>query len=139
MLDSSFVNSGSQLDSTQSPDRSRNILVDRSSPKQKWMLTPESFNGMLLWLNSDPNEAGKKYEEIRSALIKRFRQLRSRSEPEELTKTAGDRLNIRRTSRALLFLCRIFCLQRGSAEAYSNAVTDYRFSAPAPAKCGGSI
>ena len=92
MLDSSFVNSGSQLDPTQSPDRSRNILVDRSSPKQKWMLTPESFNGMLLWLNSDPNEAGKKYEEIRSALIKRFRQLRSRSEPEELTNTTFDRV-----------------------------------------------
>jgi DNA-directed RNA polymerase specialized sigma24 family protein len=47
---------------------------------------------MLLWLNRDSNEAGKQYEEIRSALIKRFRQLHSRSEPEELANTTFDRV-----------------------------------------------
>jgi len=47
---------------------------------------------MLSWLNRDPNEAAKKYEEIRSALIKRFQQLHSRSEPEELANTTFDRV-----------------------------------------------
>lgn len=73
MLDSGLVNSGSQ--STQTPDGSCLLLPDLPSPKQKWVLSAESFDGMLLWLNRDRNEAGKKYEEIRSALIKRFRQL----------------------------------------------------------------
>jgi DNA-directed RNA polymerase specialized sigma24 family protein len=47
---------------------------------------------MMSWLNRDRNEAGKKYEEIRSALIKRFRQLHSRSEPEELANKTVDRV-----------------------------------------------
>lgn len=92
MLDSGVVSSGSQHSPTQSPDRSHVILDDPPPPKQKWVLDPESFNRMLLWLNRDPNEAGKKYEEIRTALIKRFRQLHSRSEPEELANTTFDRV-----------------------------------------------
>ena len=92
MLDSGVVNSGSQHSPTQSPDRSHLILDDPPPPKKKWVLDPESFNRMLLWLNPDLNEAAKKYEEIRSALIKRFRQLRSRSEPEELANKTFDRV-----------------------------------------------
>ena len=92
MLDSGVVSSGSQHSPTQSPDRSHVILDDPPPPKPKWVLDPESFNRMLLWLNRNPNEAGEKYEEIRSALIKRFRQLHSRSEPEALANKTFDRV-----------------------------------------------
>jgi len=88
MLDSGLVNSDSQHSPTQSPDRSRNILDDPPPPKEP----PDPFETMLLWLNPDREEAGKKYEEIRSALIKRFQQLGSRSEPEELANTTFDRV-----------------------------------------------
>ena len=92
MLDSGVVSSVSQHSPTQSPDRSHIILDDPPSPKQKWVLTAESFDRLLLWLNPDRNEAGKKYEEIRLALIKRFQQLHSRSEPETLANITFDRV-----------------------------------------------
>lgn len=40
--------------------------------KKDWVLTPESFTALLAWLHPDPNEAGKKYEDIRRRLIKIF-------------------------------------------------------------------
>ena len=92
MLDSGVVSSVSQHSPTQSSDRSHVNLDDPPPPKQKWVLDPESFNRMLLWFNHDLNEAGQKYEEIRSALIKRFQQLHSRSDPEELANTTFDRV-----------------------------------------------
>lgn len=61
------------------------------SPKQNWVLTAESFDGMLLWLHQDRNKAGDMYEKIRSGLIKRFQQLGC-SEPEELTNRTFDRV-----------------------------------------------
>ncbi len=91
MLDSGDVSSVCHSP-TQSPDRSQIVLDDPPLPRQKWVLTPESFDRMLSWLNPDANEAAKKYEEIRSALIKRFQQLHSRSEPEELANTTFDRV-----------------------------------------------
>jgi len=91
MLDSVLVNRRSKRPPTQSPDGSRIILDDLPSPKQKWVLTPESFEGMLLWLHPDRNQAGEKYEEIRSGLIKRFRQLGCR-EPEDLANETFDRV-----------------------------------------------
>ena len=100
MLDSGVVSSDSQHSPTQSPDRSHIILDDPPPPpKQKWVLTAESFQGMLMWLNRDPNEAGKKYEEIRLVLIKRFRQLIKRFpqlgnlDPENLANETFDRVS----------------------------------------------
>jgi RNA polymerase sigma factor (sigma-70 family) len=43
-------------------------------PKQGWILTSESFDMLLLWLNPDREKAGQRYEEIRSCLIKGFRK-----------------------------------------------------------------
>jgi DNA-directed RNA polymerase specialized sigma24 family protein len=87
MLDSGFVN---QQRRTQPPDRSR-IALDDPPSLTKWILTPESFNRLLLWLNPDRDLAGEKYEEIRSGLIKRFRQL-GRPDGEELANKTFDRV-----------------------------------------------
>ena len=40
------------------------------SMKKQWELTQESFNQLLSWLGPNPDQAGKKYEEIRFRLIK---------------------------------------------------------------------
>jgi RNA polymerase sigma factor (sigma-70 family) len=66
-------------------------LDDFSSPKQKWVLTSESFDEMLFWLHQDRNIAGELYEKIRRGLNKRFQQLGC-SEPEELTNRTFDRV-----------------------------------------------
>lgn len=91
MLDSGLIELVSRHNQSQTPDGSRTDLDDPPSPKQKWMLTPESFDGMLVWLDRDRDLAGKKYEQIRSALIKRFGQLGCR-EPEELANETVDRV-----------------------------------------------
>ena len=90
MLDSGFVNQGSQQRHTQPPDRSR-IELDDPPSRTKWTLTAESFDRLLLWLNPDRNLAGKKYEEIRLGLIRRFRQL-GRPDSEELANKTFDRV-----------------------------------------------
>ena len=91
MLDSGLVNQGSQTSPTLSSDGSR-ITLDRPPvPKQKWVLTPESFDQLLVWLNQDRDLAAEKYEEMRSQLIKRFRQLGCR-EAEDLANETLDRV-----------------------------------------------
>jgi RNA polymerase sigma factor (sigma-70 family) len=40
--------------------------------KKNWVLSQESFNALLDWLDSDREQAGIKYEEIRRSLIKIF-------------------------------------------------------------------
>lgn len=60
-------------------------------PKTKWLPTPEFFNRMLLWLDVDHERAGVKYEEIRTKLISRFRQLGS-TDPEHLADETTDRV-----------------------------------------------
>lgn len=40
--------------------------------KKNWVLSQESFNALLDWLDSDREQAGLKYEEIRRCLIKIF-------------------------------------------------------------------
>jgi DNA-directed RNA polymerase specialized sigma24 family protein len=66
-------------------------LHDPPSPREKWALTPESFDRLLLWLHHDRDQAGLKYEEIRARLIKRFRQLGCH-EAEELANKTIDRV-----------------------------------------------
>jgi DNA-directed RNA polymerase specialized sigma24 family protein len=39
---------------------------------KEWVLTQESFDKLLAWLDPDRDQAGKKYEEIRRRLIKIF-------------------------------------------------------------------
>ena len=89
MLDSGLVNRGSRI--ILPSDGSRTTLDDPPRPKQKWVLTPESFDRMLTWLASDRDRAGERYEEIRSRLIKRFRQLGC-ADPEQLTNETFDRV-----------------------------------------------
>ena len=48
-----------------------------------WVLSQESFDALLAWLDSDREQAGKKYEEIRERLIKIFIG-RGCYEPEDL-------------------------------------------------------
>ncbi len=49
-----------------------------------WILTQESFDALLDWLDPEREIAGQKYEEIRRRLIKLF-TCRSCHEPEDLT------------------------------------------------------
>ena len=88
MLDSGLIDWVSQ---SQTPYGSRTNLDDPPSPKQKWVLTIESFDGMLLWLDQDRDRAGEKYEQIRSQLNRRFSQL-GWPEPEQLTNETFDRV-----------------------------------------------
>ncbi len=53
-------------------------------PKKEWDLTQEAFSKFLFWLNPDPDQAGKKYEDIRRRLIKIF-ACRGCHCPEDLT------------------------------------------------------
>lgn len=55
-----------------------------TSQKKKPDLTQESFDRLLDWLDSDRDDAGEKYEKIRSQLIKLF-TYRGCTIPEELT------------------------------------------------------
>jgi RNA polymerase sigma factor (sigma-70 family) len=70
VLDSGFINR--RLWDVQIAYRSRKILDDQPPPRQKWTLTPEAFNALLSWLDPDREQAGQRYEEIRSGLIKGF-------------------------------------------------------------------
>jgi RNA polymerase sigma factor (sigma-70 family) len=47
-------------------------MDELSTVKNKWVLTQESFDKLLAWLDADREAAGKKYEEIRFKLIKIF-------------------------------------------------------------------
>lgn len=66
-------------------------MDDPPSLTQKWALTSESFNRLLSWLHPDRDQAGLKYEEIRSMLIRRFVQLSCR-DPEDLANETIDRV-----------------------------------------------
>ncbi|HVG34292.1 MAG TPA: hypothetical protein VM911_14575 [Pyrinomonadaceae bacterium] len=50
---------------------------------KEWVLTQEAFDKLLLWLDPNREEAGKKYETIRTRLIKIF-TCRGCNEAEEL-------------------------------------------------------
>ena len=39
---------------------------------KNWVMSQESFDALLGWLDSDRDKAGAKYEQIRSGLIKFF-------------------------------------------------------------------
>lgn len=91
MLDSGLAIRRSQHYRTQlSTDGSRK-LDDLPPPRDKWALTPESFDRLLLWLHHDREQAGLKYEEIRAALIRRFKTLGC-NDPEELANRSIDRV-----------------------------------------------
>jgi RNA polymerase sigma factor (sigma-70 family) len=72
-------------------DGSRINLDESPSAKQKWVLTPEAFDRLLLWLAPDHEQAGERYEQIRSALTRRFHQLGC-AESEDLANETIDRV-----------------------------------------------
>jgi len=51
--------------------------------RKDWVLTQESFDALLAWLSPDREQAGAKYEEIRTRLITIF-TCRACGEPEDL-------------------------------------------------------
>ena len=44
-----------------------------ATEKKEWVLTGEAFEGLLKFLDSDPNRAASEYEQIRQRLMKLFR------------------------------------------------------------------
>ena len=56
---------------------------DLQRQRAKWELNQESFESLLRWLNSDREQAGKRYEDIRGRLIKIF-SARGCAEPDLL-------------------------------------------------------
>jgi DNA-directed RNA polymerase specialized sigma24 family protein len=55
--------------------------MEAKSPlKKDWTPTPEAFEKMLLWLDSDREKAGEEYEKIRQKLIKLFKWRNCRPE-----------------------------------------------------------
>jgi hypothetical protein len=57
-----------------------------------WILTQESFDALLAWLGSEPEEAGRKYEAIRLRLIRIF-ACRGCYEPEDLADETINRVS----------------------------------------------
>ena len=90
--------------------------LDSLTPRQNRVLTQESLDMMLSWLNPDRDLAGIKYEEIRSKLIGRFRQLGC-MDPEELANETFDRVT--------WTLPRIIGVYVGDREAYFFSVAHY--------------
>lgn len=59
--------------------------------KKEWSLTQENFDALLLWLDPDREQAGLKYEQIRTRLIKIF-TCRGCSEPEDMADVTINRV-----------------------------------------------
>lgn len=59
--------------------------------KKEWVLTKESFDALLAWLDTNPDSAALKYEQIRTRLIKMF-VCRGCVEPEDLADETIDRV-----------------------------------------------
>jgi DNA-directed RNA polymerase specialized sigma24 family protein len=59
--------------------------------KKEWVLTKESFEALLAWLDANPEAAAIKYEQIRTRLIKIF-VCRGCYEPEDLADETIDRV-----------------------------------------------
>lgn len=59
--------------------------------KRDWVLTKEAFDGLLAWLDADREQAGRRYEEVRSKLIKIFTS-RGCLVPEDLADETIDRV-----------------------------------------------
>jgi DNA-directed RNA polymerase specialized sigma24 family protein len=59
-----------------------------------WVLTQESFDALLAWLDQDREQAGRKYEEIRVRLIRIF-TCRGCLEPEDLADETINRVTKR--------------------------------------------
>ena len=66
------------------PPRARHCRVaSLPAMRKNWSLTQESFDRLLAWLGPGPEEAGRRYEEIRRSLIKIF-TCRGCHEPEDM-------------------------------------------------------
>jgi DNA-directed RNA polymerase specialized sigma24 family protein len=62
-----------------------------SSRRRRWELTPEAFKKLLTFLSPDPEESGRRYEDIRRRLVTIF-TCRGSSAPEELADETIDRV-----------------------------------------------
>lgn len=69
-----------------------NYLASSPLMKKDWILTQESFDALLAWLDPAREEAGRRYEEIRRRLIKIF-TCRGCGEPEDLADETINRVS----------------------------------------------
>ena len=69
-------------------------LSHLTSMNKDWVLTQESFEALLTWLDSNRDIAGQKYEQIRTRLIKLF-ACRGCCEPEDLADETINRVTNR--------------------------------------------
>ena len=69
----------------------RHRRFSRPSAKPRWSLAPEGFTKFLRWLSADREESGRKYEQIRTRLV-RFFAWRGCHKPEELFDRTIDRV-----------------------------------------------
>jgi hypothetical protein len=69
----------------------RHRRFSRPSAKPRWSLAPEGFTKFLRWLSADREESGRKYEQIRTRLV-RFFAWRGCHNPEELFDRTIDRI-----------------------------------------------
>ncbi len=69
-------------------------LSSKFSMKNSYTLTKENFDNLLRWFSADREDAGKKYEEIRSGLIRFFR-IRGCADPSELVDETINRVALK--------------------------------------------
>jgi DNA-directed RNA polymerase specialized sigma24 family protein len=67
------------------------LLTHSVRMKTEWILTKESFDALLAWLDTNPDAAARKYEQIRARLIKIF-LCRGCLESEDLADETIDRV-----------------------------------------------
>lgn len=65
--------------------------TSRTGQESRWALTPDALQALLDLLDRDPEEAGRKYEEIRNRLLRIF-QWRGCAWPEELVDETMNRV-----------------------------------------------
>lgn len=70
---------------------SRELNLPLAPMNKNWVLTHESFEALLAWLDADREEAGRKYENIRRRLIKIF-ACRGCCAPEDLADESINRV-----------------------------------------------
>ena len=91
LCDIAPVASGPGPTELQAAGAERHVIPSPSSGRKASGLTPEAFESLLLFLGPTPEEAAKKYEDIRRRLIKIF-ICRGCTTPEELVDESFDRV-----------------------------------------------
>jgi RNA polymerase sigma factor (sigma-70 family) len=116
--------------------------------KKGWLLTQESFDSLLHWLDADRDEAGLKYEKIRIRLIKIF-TCRGCADADELADETINRVIAKLgqivttySGDPALYFCGVAnnihleYLRRRSTVADSTQLASYEYAPPQPQDAG---